>query len=108
MQNAWRFVKDEVQRELLKEAKDIGRSRYFPQKVFFGESVLSAPLMNAGHFEGSKSMAKRRNGESRAAQRPAAHTTDAHERDKDFLTPARSSACWRVPRRQGTASAVTC
>jgi hypothetical protein len=52
MQNAWRFVKDEVQRELLMEAKDIGRSRYFPQKVFFGESVLSSPLMDAGHFEG--------------------------------------------------------
>ena len=41
--------------------------------------------MNAGFFEGEKSMAKRRNGESRAAQRTAAHTTDAHERDKDFL-----------------------
>ena len=30
-------------------------------------------------------MAKRRNGESGAATRSAAHTTDAHERDKDFL-----------------------
>ena len=41
--------------------------------------------MDAGHFEGEKSMAKRRNGESAAAKRTAAHTTDAHERDKDFL-----------------------
>ena len=30
-------------------------------------------------------MAKRRNGESGPAKRSAAHTTDAHERDKDFL-----------------------
>jgi site-specific recombinase XerD len=30
-------------------------------------------------------MAKRRNGESGPATRSAAHTTDAHERDKDFL-----------------------
>jgi type 1 fimbriae regulatory protein FimB len=41
--------------------------------------------MNAGDFEGEKSMAKRRNGESAAAKRTTAHTTDAHERDKDFL-----------------------
>lgn len=30
-------------------------------------------------------MAKRRNGESAAPTRTAAHTIDAHERDKDFL-----------------------
>jgi hypothetical protein len=30
-------------------------------------------------------MAKRRNGESGRVMRSAAHTTDAHERDKDFL-----------------------
>jgi type 1 fimbriae regulatory protein FimB len=41
--------------------------------------------MDAGYFEGEKCMAKRRNGESAAARRTAAHTTDAHERDKDFL-----------------------
>jgi hypothetical protein len=41
--------------------------------------------MDAGHFEGEKSMAKRRNGESGSAKRAGAHTTDAHERDKDFL-----------------------
>ena len=41
--------------------------------------------MNAGDFEGEKHMAKRRNGESAAAKRAAADTTDAHERDKDFL-----------------------
>jgi hypothetical protein len=41
--------------------------------------------MDAGDFEGEKCMAKRRNGESAAAKRTAAHTTDAHEREKDFL-----------------------
>ena len=41
--------------------------------------------MDAGYFEGEKSMAKRRNGESTVARRTAVHTTDAHERDKDFL-----------------------
>src|SRR5262245_55612039 len=41
--------------------------------------------MIAGDFEGEKSMASRRNGESAPARDPPAHTTDAHERDKDFL-----------------------
>ena len=41
--------------------------------------------MDAGDFEGETSIAKRRNGESGSAKRAAAHTTDAHERDKDFL-----------------------
>ena len=41
--------------------------------------------MDAGHCEGEKHMAKRRNGKSATAKRAAAHTTDAHERDKDFL-----------------------
>ena len=41
--------------------------------------------MDAGDIEGETSMAKRRNGESTVARRTAVHTTDAHERDKDFL-----------------------
>ena len=48
--------------------------------------------MNAGDFEGEKSMAKRRNGESKPVPGPrrggkqwVEDTTDAHERDKDFL-----------------------
>src|SRR6476660_7051598 len=41
--------------------------------------------MNGGCLEGRFSMAKRRIGESGPAKRSAAHTTDAHERDKDFL-----------------------
>ena len=41
--------------------------------------------MNGGYLEGRSSMAKRRNGESGPAKRSAAHITDAHERDKDFL-----------------------
>ena len=54
----------------------------------FGESVLSSPLMDAGDFEGEKSMTKRRNGESRpgtGAGQGSGDTTDGHERDKDFL-----------------------
>jgi type 1 fimbriae regulatory protein FimB len=41
--------------------------------------------MNGGYLEGRSRMAKRRNGESGPAERSAAHTTDAHERGKDFL-----------------------
>src|SRR4249919_2375750 len=41
--------------------------------------------MNGGHLEGRSSMAKRRNGESGPGTRSPAQTTDAHERDKDFL-----------------------
>lgn len=41
--------------------------------------------MNARYFRGSKTVAKRRNGKSGVAARPPAPTTDAHERDKDFL-----------------------
>jgi type 1 fimbriae regulatory protein FimB len=44
-----------------------------------------APPMDAGDSEGETSMANRRNGESATVKRAAAHTTDAHERDKDFL-----------------------
>ena len=54
----------------------------------FGESVLSSPLIDAGDSEGEKSMAKRRNGESgpeRGGGQRSGDTTDAHERDKDFL-----------------------
>jgi hypothetical protein len=36
-------------------------------------------------FEGEKHMAKRRNGESTVTKHAGAHTTDGHERDKDFL-----------------------
>ena len=44
--------------------------------------------MNAGYFRDRKSLAKRRNGESGLGERVAAHTTDAHERGKDFLNAA--------------------
>ena len=40
--------------------------------------------MTGGYLEGRSSMAKRRNGESGLYESPA-QTTDAHERDKDFL-----------------------
>lgn len=44
--------------------------------------------MNAGYFRGRKSLAKRRNGESGLGRSTATHTTDAHERGKDFLNAA--------------------
>src|SRR4051812_41285573 len=41
--------------------------------------------MNAAYFGDEKSMPKRRIRQSGAAKRATAHTTDAHERAKDFL-----------------------
>jgi len=44
-----------------------------------------------GYFGGRSRMAKRRNGESGPATGSAAHTTDAHERGKDFLNASEHS-----------------
>jgi type 1 fimbriae regulatory protein FimB len=41
--------------------------------------------MNAGFLRARETMANRRKRKSGAAKAPPAHTTDAHERDKDFL-----------------------
>ena len=54
--------------------------------------------MNAGNSEGEKSMTKRRNGESRpktGGGEAFGDTTDGHERDEDFSTPARWTGCSR-------------
>src|SRR5262249_47202048 len=60
----------------------------FAENTHFGQSGGILAGMTPRHFGGKKSMANRRNGKSRAAKRSIARTTNAHERDKDFLTQA--------------------
>ena len=53
-------------------------------------------------------MANRRNRKSGAAKGAPADTTDAHERDKDFLNEAEMDRVLGPRRRVGTALAITC
>ena len=85
--------------------------RHFPQNMPFVVKICGGGGADAGDFEGEKSMAKRRNGESRperaAGSGPAIQPT-AMSGTRTSSTTARWIACSRRPRRGGTASAITC
>ena len=69
-----------------------------PKRRFFG-TVCYTDLMNAGYFGGAKSTTKRRKRKSGLGKRPAAHTTDAHERGKDFLNESEIESLLEAAKR---------